>query len=391
MKIGTYLPAPLPANGQVGFARFLEWLGFEQLWLPDHLLFTEDVVAYDPWVMMGALAGRTKRIEFGPAVTDPYRTHPAVLAQRLATLDDMSQGRVFLGLGSGEAMNLDPYGIPWRERKVGRMREYITVLRGLLDSPEPFTFEGDFYQLKRARLTVRPYQERRIPIYMAALGPMMQGLAGRLADGWLPVILPPEHYAEYFAPMAESARKAGRDPMSLARIAPLVASLNTDGTATRDAVLEWLRPVSGALVWKPVFQRLGIEWNPPESADSSYLDVNPCDPQSLEKYANMQRWMPAKMLDYAVAFGGTEEIYERAKSYQEAGATHLQVSFASFDPIGATILFTRHVMPRLTGRPPTPLARILGSTLDPLIRRGWVKKRFPAPELRMAESVKSAP
>lgn len=386
MQIGTYLPAPLPAVGQIQFARFLEWLGFEQLWLPDHLLFTEDVVAYDPWVMMGGLAIQTKRIEFGPAVTDPCRTHPAVLAQRLATLDEMSKGRVFLGLGSGEAMNLDPFGFSWRERRVGRIREYITVLRGLLDSPEPFTFEGDFYQLKRARLTVRPYQERKIPIYMAALGPMMQRLAGRLADGWMPVILPPEHYADYFRPMAESARKHGRDPDTLARMAPLVASLNTDGSATREAILEWLRPVSGALVWKPVFDRLGMEWNPPEEADSTYLDVNPCEPQSMERYCNMQRWMPAEMLDYAVAFGGLEEIYERAVDYQRAGVTHLQVNFASFDPVGSMLQFAHQVMPRLTGRPPTPLARVLGTVLNPLIRRGVVKKWLPAPELKMPES-----
>lgn len=386
MNVGTALPAVLKPSMQIKFAGFLEALGFDQVWLPDHLLFPENAPAYDPWVVMGALAMKTKRIQFGPAVTDPHRTHPAVMAQRIATLDQMSRGRVILGLGSGEAMNLDPYGLEWRERKVGKMKEYITVVRGLLDSKEPFTFEGDFYQLKRARLRVRPFRERRIPIYMAALGPMMQRLAGRLADGWLPAVLPPEHFAEYYQPMADSAVKHGRDPESLARVATMVASIDTDGTTSRAEITEWLRPISGALVWAPVFERLGIELNPPENARISYPEVNPCDPESLERYWNLQRWMPAEMLDYAVAFGAVEDMVTRALAYKEAGATHLQTYFASFDPLGAKILFAHRALPSLTGRRPTPLAALLGTLLGPLIRRGVLRRRFPAPKMRMPEA-----
>ncbi len=390
MNIGTALPAVLKPAVQIKFARFLEALGFDQLWLPDHLLFPENAPAYDPWVVMGALALKTRRVEFGPAVTDPHRTHPAVMAQRLATLDQMSQGRVILGLGSGEAMNLEPFGIPWRERKVGKMKEYMLVLRGLLDSTEPFTFEGDFYQLKNARLRVRPYEERKIPIYMAALGPMMQRLAGRLADGWMPAVLPPEHYHDYFQPLAESARKHGREVERLAKVATLVASIDTDGSMSREALVEWLRPISGALVWQPVFDRLGLDWNPPDEASSNYIEVNPCDPESLERYWNLQRWIPPKMLDYAVAYGSTEDILERALAYKAAGATHLQTYFASFDPIGSKIQFCHQVMPRLTGRPPTTTAALLGGLLGPAIRRGWLRRRFPAPKMKMPEPAKAS-
>ena len=346
--------------------------------------------APDPWVIMGALATHTRKVQFGPGVTDPYRTHPAVLAQRLATLDQMSKGRVVLGLGSGEAMNLDPYGIDWRQRKVGKIKEFIAVLRGLLDSREPFTFDGDFYQLKNAKLAVRPYKNRKIPIYMAALGPMMQRLAGRVADGWIPVVLPSDQYASYFEPMREAAIKNGRDPAELARVATSVVALNTDGKMSKQQILEYLRPISGALVWEPVLERLGIDWDPPADADSSYLEVNPCDQESLNKYWRLQRWLPAETMSYAVLFGDSDQVLRDCLRFREAGATHLQAYFGSLDPLGSMIQFAHEVMPGLKNAPATPLARTLGTVLGPAIRRGWIRKRFPAPPMKIPDDIDQA-
>lgn len=380
LTIGVAIPSMLPPARQARVGRFLEALGYQQLWFPDHTLFPDLSPAWDAWTSMAALASKTRTAQLGPAVTDPYRTHPAVLAQRICTLDHLSKGRFVLGLGSGEAMNLEAFGIPWRERKVGRMKEFITVLRGLLDSKEPFSFDGDFFQLERARLSVRPYKNRRIPIYMAALGPMMQGLAGRLADGWLPTLIPAEAYAEYFHPLATSARKHGRDPDALARVATVALAIDTDGSVTMPDLVEFLRPLSGLLVWAPVMERLGLTFDPPPEARSSYMEVNPCDPDSQEAYWEMERWMPAEIMEKALHFGDAEDAYQTCLRYAQAGATHLYVALASPDPMGNFIVFAHQVMPRLTGRPATPLARALGTMLGPAIRKGWVRKRFAAPK-----------
>ena len=378
--VGVAIPSMLPPDRQAGIGRLLEALGYQQLWFPDHLLFPDLSPAWDAWTSMAVLASRTSRAQFGPAVTDPYRTHPAVLAQRVASLDQLSRGRFVLGLGSGEAMNLEAFGFSWKERKVGRLKEFLTVLRGLLDSKEPFTFAGDFYQTDRARLSVRPYKDRHVPIYMAALGPMMQGLAGRQADGWIPTVIPPEAYADYFRPMAESARKAGRDPRNLDRVATVALAIDTDGSVTKPQLLEFLRPLSGLLVWAPVMERLGLPFDPPPEARSSYVDVNPCDPDSQEAYWEMERWMPTEIMDRALNFGGPEDAYQACLRYAQQGATHLYVAFASPDPMGNFITFAHQVLPRLTGRPPTPLARALGTMLAPAIRRGWVRRKFSAPK-----------
>lgn len=379
VTVGLAVPSMLPPQAQARIGFFLEQLGYQQLWLPDHLLFPDLSPAWDAWTTMALLAGKTKRAQFGPAVTDPYRTHPVVLAQRIASLDQLSKGRFILGLGSGEAMSLEPFGFDWKERRVGRLKEFITVLRGLLDSKEPFSFEGDFYRTDRARLSVRPYQNRRIPICMAALGPMMQKLAGRVADGWLPTLIPSEAYAEYFRPLAESAAKSGRDPKSLAQIATVALAIDTDQSTSMNELVELLRPLSGLLVWPPVMERLGHTFDPPEGARSSYLEVNPCDPESQEAYWAMERWMPNELMERALSFGDVENAYQTCLRFVEAGATHLNLAFATPDPMGNFIVFAHQVLPRLTGRPPTPLAKALGVILGPAIRSGWVKKRFSAP------------
>ena len=383
LRVSTAVPNVLSPSAQVHMGKFLEALGFEGLWLPDHLLFPEGSAAYDPWSIMGPLACSTKRALIGPAVTDHHRLHPAVLAQKLATLDHFSKGRMVLGLGSGEAMNLEPYGIEWTEQKVRKMSEFLSVLSGLLDSREPFTFEGDFYQLKNAQLSVRPYKDRHIPIYMAALGPMMQKLAGKKVDGWMPTILPAEAYSDYFAPIAESARKHGRDPDEFVRTATVVVSLDTDNNTPLSEVLTMVRPVCGALVWAPVMERLGFDFNPPPEAQSSYMDVNPCEPESLAKYWELQRWMPDEVISEALCHGSVNDVTHHCRSFVEEGANHLYVYFGSPDPIGSYIVFAHEVLPKLTGRPPTLLARTLGRLLGPLIRNGTVKNKFPAPPMRM--------
>lgn len=379
IQVGTALPSVLGPSGQAKLARFLEALGYQQIWLPDHLLFPEGTPAFDCWTTMAAVATATKSVQFGPAVTDPHRTHPAVLAQRIATLDQLSQGRFLLGLGSGESMNLDPFGISWQDRKVGRMKEFISVLRGLLDNDEAFTFQGDFYQLRQAKLSVRPYKKRRVPIFMAALGPMMQKLAGRMVDGWFPTLIPHSEYAGYHRPMAEAATAAGRDSSDIARVATVAVSINTDGKTTVDEIIDFLRPLSGLLVWPPVMERLGHDFNPPKDAHMSYMDVNPCELESLRAYSRMMQWMPMELMREAITYGDCHAIYSECCKYIEQGATHLQIQFASPDPLGSFVLFAYHVLPKLTGRPPTFAAKILATLGSPLIRRGYSKKHFPAP------------
>src|SRR4051812_18522860 len=137
-----------------------------------------------PW--LGAFAGRSQRATIGTSVLTPtLRYQPAVVAQAFATLACLNPGRVFLGVGSGEAMNETPAtGADWPGAKERRLRlaEAVALIRQLW-AEERVTFEGDYYRTHNATIYDRP--EQAPPIYMAASGPLAAKLAGRAGDGYI--------------------------------------------------------------------------------------------------------------------------------------------------------------------------------------------------------------
>src|SRR4051794_40557346 len=162
-----------PADKAVEFAQQAEADGFDAVWWPCHLMgwlpdsvWTEEYTAlaaaqasphiyFDPLTMMGAAGAATERLRVGVCVTDVIRRHPAMLAQQALTVDHLARGRSILGLGSGERMNVTPYGIEWR-KPVGRLEEAIEGIRLLWGARGPVDSDGDFFQLKAAVLGLEP-------------------------------------------------------------------------------------------------------------------------------------------------------------------------------------------------------------------------------------------
>ena len=218
-----------PASAAVAAAARREDQGFDAVWWADHFLhwfpnsiWSPDLVAqasaqasphvwFDPMPVIAAAAGVTSRITLGTGVTDVARRHPASLAQTALTLDHLSQGRFVLGIGTGEALNLAPYGIDNR-RPLARLTEALTIIRALFASDEPLDFGGDFFQLSGAQLGLRPFGERPPPIWVAAHRPKGLALVGAMADGWLPLATDPTRYGEMLARVEAAARDAGRPP-----------------------------------------------------------------------------------------------------------------------------------------------------------------------------------
>jgi len=134
-----------------------------------------------------------------------------MLAQATLTADHLSGGRAILGLGSGERMNVQPYGMEWH-KPVSRLEEAIRVMKLLWSTDKPVDFDGEFFQLRDAVLGLSPYEGRMPQLWLAAHGPRMLRITGRHADGWLPTNIRPDAYAEKLAAIRESAEKADRDP-----------------------------------------------------------------------------------------------------------------------------------------------------------------------------------
>src|SRR3954470_22084040 len=137
-----------------------------------------------PW--LGATGARTRTATLGTSVLTPtLRYHPSIIAQAFATLGCLFGGRVFLGVGTGEAMNETPATggeFPGRKERRLRMAEAITLIRRLWRE-ERVDFEGEFYTTSKATIYDRP--EVEVPIYVAASGPLAAKLAGRVGDGFI--------------------------------------------------------------------------------------------------------------------------------------------------------------------------------------------------------------
>jgi coenzyme F420-dependent glucose-6-phosphate dehydrogenase len=192
-----------------------------------------------PW--LGALGQRTERVLMGTSVLTPtLRYHPSIVAQAFATLACLAPGRVFLGVGTGEAMNeTPPTASEWpgpKERRL-RLREAIELMR-LLWTESRVTFEGDYYRTERATVYDRP--DEPVPVFVAASGPLAAKLAGRVGDGFICTSgKRPELYRELLDGVAEGAEAAGRDAGGIERMIEIKVSYDHDAEYARDACRWW--------------------------------------------------------------------------------------------------------------------------------------------------------
>lgn len=208
--------------------RLVEALGFSAVALPDHLVDWTNPPApwYDAWTALGAIAQITGTIRLSTVVTQIPLRNPAMLARQVLTLDQISNGRIELGLGTG--LTVDPSyrmgGFPnWSPaERTDRFGEYIELVSQLL-SQETTTFDGRYYQADGAVLNPRPVQQPRPPIMVAALGPKMMRHAVRHADIWNTLSFQPS-FAEQLAETRERIAaidricdELGRDPATLQR------------------------------------------------------------------------------------------------------------------------------------------------------------------------------
>lgn len=163
-----------PVGRIVEIAKEAERLGYGRCWVYD-----EGLAARDVYVTLTAIALATKSIAVGPGITNPHTRHPGTTAAAIATLDELSEGRAFLGLGAGGALTLGPLGID-RDKPLTAVREMVTACRSLF-SGERVDVEGDTVRFVSARLG---YGRPDIEIWLAGRGPRMMRAAGEIADGF---------------------------------------------------------------------------------------------------------------------------------------------------------------------------------------------------------------
>jgi alkanesulfonate monooxygenase SsuD/methylene tetrahydromethanopterin reductase-like flavin-dependent oxidoreductase (luciferase family) len=264
-------------------AREAEAMGFDCLFVPDHLLIRgspywgipagETRGTWEAWTLLAALAEATSRIGLAPFVAAAAFRHPAVLAKMAATLAEVSGGRLILGLGSGSHLPEHPaFGLP-DDHLVSRFEEALQIVVPLLRDGR-VDFQGRYYTARDCELRP-PARPGGVPIWIAAFRPRMLGLTARWGDGLVTAWhARPEALREPFGILDAACRAAGRDPRALARVVGTIVSFRAETRFTREVLRGTTEELAAAL---DAFRATGV--------DHLVCMLDPRDARGLERFA----------------------------------------------------------------------------------------------------------
>lgn len=308
------------------FSCLAEELGFDSIFVSDHFQPWKHTGGHAPsaLVWLGALGARTRRAAIGTSVLTPtFRYHPSVVAQAFGTLGAMFPGRVILGVGTGESLNEVPSsGVAWpgaKERR-DRLREAIALINKLW-TEDRVTFEGQFYRTESATIYDKP--KDKVPIWVAASGPLAAAMAGQVAEGFICTSgKNPQLYTDLTGKVEEGAGKRGRDANAIERMIEVKVSFDSDPRQAKELTRHW-----AALALSPE-EKVGVE-----------------DPIEMERLAD------ALPLDRAasrwIVSSDPDEQVEKIRPYVELGFRHLVFHAPGPDQARFLKLYAEQVLPRL--------------------------------------------
>lgn len=253
--------------------RHIESSGYEWISVWDHFYAadaTGGAVCLEAVATHAALAARTSRVRCGSLVYSVGYRHPAVIANAMATLDQMSGGRITLGLGAGwHQTEYDAYGIPFPSVgvRLRQLDEAIQCIRGLL-TQDVTNFAGEFFTLTDARCEPKPVQER-LPIWVGGGGEKVTlRIAARHADGWNVPFIAPDTYAHKMGVLHAHCADAGRDPATITKAVNVGLAWSEDDLEAQfgGGMSQFVRP--GVLMGSPqemvdrigAYRDAGAEW-----------------------------------------------------------------------------------------------------------------------------------
>ncbi len=311
---------PAPKLLELGPAA--EKAGFDILWTSDHFHPWMDNQGHagQAWITLSAL-GQLTRLPFGTGVTCPtYRYHPAIVAQAFASLGVLYPGRVFLGVGAGEALNEKPVTGEFGdyEERAARFVEAVELIRELWKGGW-VTHKGQFYHVEHAKIYDLPAQP--VPIYMAAEGPKSMYKVGKHGDG----LITDSKSAldkEMRSAFEEGAREAGKDPKKM----PILAEHFVVVGGKREAD-------ESARMWRFI----------PKAWDQ--FVTNP-DPRSILQNAEKELSLDEVAQNWVVS-DDPKEHADSIRKLIDGGVTHVFVHSGQFDQQGVIDFYSKDVLPLL--------------------------------------------
>ena len=329
MRLGVnigYWGLGLGAEQQLEVVRAAEDSGYASVWVAE-------AYGSDAATVLGWIAAQTSRIKIGAAIFQMPARSPAMTAMTAATLDQLSGGRMLIGIGTSGPQVAEGWHGERFGKQLLRTREYVEIVRKAL-TRERLVYDGDYYKLplpdgpgKALKLTIGPVQEQ-IPVYVASIGPKNVQLTGEIADGWLPIFFSPEHVDDARELLAEGAARAGRELDDSFDIAPGVnVCIDNDIDRARDQMRHFIALYVGGMgsrernFYNALVQRYGFEDAAKEVQDL-YLDGKKNEAAAA---------VPAELIDMITLVGPPDRVRERLTVYRDAGVGTMIVSVVSHD------------------------------------------------------------
>ena len=193
-------------------AQVADEVGIDSLWVAE-------AWGQDAFTAVVRVDERSGNVQVATGIVNIYSRTPAALAQHFATIDEISEGRVIVGLGNSGPQVIEHFhGVPFQPA-FKRMREYVEIMK-ILFSHEPLHYDGDLFKLQRGfTLRFEPYR-KQMPIYLATLNPISVKMTAEISEGWLPIMIPMDRLKEEIDQVNDWVREAGKDPADFTIRAP---------------------------------------------------------------------------------------------------------------------------------------------------------------------------
>jgi F420-dependent oxidoreductase-like protein len=332
MKLGVhigYWGLGLTSQEQLKIVQEAERLGYDSVW-------AAEAYGSDTATVLGWLAGQTSTIRLGSGIFQMPGRSAAMTAMTAATIDQLSNGRMILGIGSSGPQVAEGWHGQRFGKQLQRTREYVAVVRMAL-ARERVQFDGETLTLplpdgpgKALKLTISTVQDQ-IPIYLAAIGPKNTALAGEIADGWIPTLFSPEHVSELRPLLEEGAARSGKSLENF-DMAPTVQVFVTDDRSKigQQAARDGMRPFIALYVggmgsrkqnfYNQLVCRYGFE------AEAAVIQDLYLEGKREEAMAAI----PDALIDSVSLCGPPDVVRERLEIYRDAGVGTLGVTPIAF-------------------------------------------------------------
>jgi len=279
-----------------------EAAGVHSAWVPE-------AWGRDAFTILTLLADKTKRINLGTAIVNTYSRTPAALAQHFATLDEVSGGRMLLGLGTSGPQVIEHFHGVAFQPPLQRMREYVEIINTLMKG-EPLKYSGKVFGLQRGfTLRFQPVRDH-IPIYLATLNAKSVKMTAELADGWLPIMIPIEHLKSEIDNLRQASVAAGRPANAVAVRSP--------GSITVTSQVDKARAASAGMLAFYI-GRMGTFY----AAQLTRLGYGEAVETIKEAWAGGSRAageaVPAQLVDATGCVGTVEAGIDRLQAQEECG------------------------------------------------------------------------